>query len=492
MAHIIFFLILILSLSAFAKSKLAESIPYPFYEVQENRGNKLMVIDHGVAALELRLQMIRRAQKNIEVEYFIYNTDLAAKVVTRELVEAAKRGVKVRILVDRNFATFRLKSHYAYELAKYGIEVKFYNTAPVVAISTVQFRNHRKLISVDDSEAITGGRNIGDDYFDMSPHYNFYDRDVYVTGPIVKTMRESFDLFFNHPMSKNPKRPKMKDGVEVLSEKWKKRIAKAKAFLEESPEETLIRARSADVGTKLLESYKLYDCPTMTWSSDAPGGSFKQRMKAEFLDRFRFLRQTLAEKTLEVDRAVTISSPYLIKNRRERRVMSELLKNNVDINVYTNSLGSTDAVYVAANLYLSLRDMARDGIKIYLHDGKFNPDDGPVMNEEAEKATWGTHDKTQVYESASHTEVMIGTYNIDNRSNFYNTEMAVFCRGNDELSQDVKESIMSRAKKGLFIKPDGTAVDSEGVIKNIHAADDKKVLLMKLITLPSWLLKFLL
>lgn len=491
MVHIFLFLLFTITFPAFAKTRLAEVIPYPFYDVQENQGNKVMVVDNGVAAFELRLQMIRRAQKNIEVEYFIYNTDIAGKIVTRELVEAAKRGVKVRMLIDKNVATFRLNSYIAYELAKYGIEVKYYNTAPVILISTVQFRNHRKLLSVDDSEAITGGRNIGDDYFDMSHEFNFNDRDVYVTGPIVKVMRESFDEFFAHKMSKYPKRPKKKAGDEALSERWEKKIAKAKVFLEESPEETLVRAKSASEGRKILETSKMYDCPTATWSSDAPGANFKQRLKEKYLDKFRYLRQTLAEKTLEVDKAFTLSSPYLIHNKRTRNIMAHLIRNKVDINVYTNSLGSTDAVYVAANLYLYIKKWAKAGIKIYLHDGKFMHD-GPAMNEEAEKATWGTHDKTQVYESASHTEVMIGTYNIDNRSNFYNTEMALFCRGNDELSRDVKESIMARAKKGLFVQQDGTAVDSTGVLRNIHAAGKKKVLMMKLITLPSWLLNFLL
>ncbi|MFL5785375.1 MAG: phospholipase D-like domain-containing protein, partial [Bacteriovoracaceae bacterium] len=112
-------LTLMCSLSAFA----TDAIPYPFLEVQENQGNKVMVIENGVAAFETRLQMIRRAQKNIEVEYFIYNTDVAGKIITRELVAAAKRGVKVRILIDKNIATFQLNSFYAFELAQNGVEV---------------------------------------------------------------------------------------------------------------------------------------------------------------------------------------------------------------------------------------------------------------------------------------------------------------------------------------------------------------------------------
>lgn len=491
MIHLFIFFIFTLTLSAFAKGGLSEIIPYPFYEIQENKGNKVMVVDNGVAALELRLQMIRRAQKNIEVEYFIYNTDLAGKVLTRELVAAAKRGVKVRLLIDKNIATFRLNSYYAHELAEHGVQVKYYNDAPVVKISTVQFRNHRKLISVDDVEAITGGRNIGDDYFDMSHEFNFNDRDVYVTGPMVKVMRESFDEFFHHEMSVNPKRPKRSKNNEDRASRWDKKVAKAKEFLEPSPEETLIRSLSAEKGQPVLDSSKLHDCPTATYSTDAPGANFKTRLEEKFLEKFRFLRQTLAEKTLEVDKAFTLSSPYLIHNKRTRNIMAHMVNKKVDINVYTNSLGSTDAVYVAANLYLYIKAWARAGIKIHLHDGTF-VHEGPAMTEEAEKSRWGTHDKTQVYEASTHSEVMIGTYNIDNRSNFYNTEMAMFCRGNDELSQEVKESILRRAYKGIAIQSDGSGIDAKGLPRNIHAAGKKQVLMMKFITLPSWLLNFLL
>ncbi len=491
MMNLLVFLIFTLTLSAIAGSKLAETIPYPFYDVQENQGNKVMVVNNGVSALELRLQMIRRAQKNIEVEYFIYDMDLAGKIFSRELVAAAKRGVKVRILVDKSLAVFRLDPFYATELMKYGIEVKYYNNAPIYALSTVQFRNHRKLLSIDDTEAITGGRNIAEDYFDMSHEFNFNDRDIYLTGPLAKTMRESFDHFFEHKMSVEPKLPKKHENDPDRASKWDARAEKARLFLEESPEELLARSQLAEKGIPVLENLKMYDCPIATFSTDAPGASFKQRIQEKFLDKFRFLRQTLAEKTLETDKAFTLSSPYLIHNKRTRKIMGHLLENKVDINVYTNSLYSTDAVYVAANLYLYLKSWAKRGIKIFLHDGKF-VNEGPALTPEAEKARWGTHDKSQVFEASTHSEIMIGTYNIDNRSNFYNTEMAVFCRGNDELSAEVKGSIFRRMNKGIKVLPDGSAVDSDGKAMSVYGASKNKVLFMKLITLPSWLLNFLL
>ncbi|MFL5785374.1 MAG: phospholipase D-like domain-containing protein [Bacteriovoracaceae bacterium] len=357
----------------------------------------------------------------------------------------------------------------------------------------MQFRNHRKLISIDDIEAITGGRNVAEEYFDMSPEYNFNDRDIYVTGPIVKAMRDSFDLFWAHKISKDPKRPARPVGedLEASQRAWDKKVEKARAFLEESPEETFIRSRSAQLAPAVLESYKVHDCPIATFSTDKPGGNLHQRLKKHYLDNYRYLRQTLSAKTLEVDRAYTLSSPYLIHNKRTRKVMEELLKKKVDIKVYTNSLGSTDATYVAANLYLYIKAWAHFGIKISLHDGKFLHI-GPAMTEEAEKARWGEHDKSQVYETSTHSEIMIGTYNLDNRSNFYNTEMALFCKGNEELSQELKSNILRRADMGLTISQDGKAVDKDGNARNIYAADKAKIVFMKFITLPSWILNFLL
>jgi putative cardiolipin synthase len=476
-------LILALPLNALAQ-RLSEDIPFPFYEVDRNSENEIMIVNDGMASFQLRLEMIRRAKERIEVEYFIYNTDLAGKVFTRELIAAAARGVKVRILIDKTLPVFQFNRFYAMALASHGIEVRYYNNAPLVRISTVQFRNHRKLLSIDDREAITGGRNIGDDYFDLSTHFNFYDRDIYVSGPLVRTMRLSFDEFFEDDMSERPR----------FTEKMRRnsrRNSEVEAFLSETPESLELLLRLESLGKRRLALERSYTCPEATFSSDAPGAKFSERIRRGFGDRFRFLRKTLDDKVRPVDKALTISSPYMIHNRITGRLMHELLRKNVDITIYTNSLGSTDAVYVAANLYLEIRKWRRLGIKIFLHDGK-DLEENPELAPEVRAARWGTHDKAMVYETSDYSEVMVGTYNIDNRSNFYNAEMAVFCKGNDELSRDLKESILERARKGFEVLPGGRAVDRDGNRRSIYAASPDKIAIMKLLTLPSWLLSFLL
>jgi cardiolipin synthase C len=457
---------------------LSDSIPYPFYDVQDKGENQVMAINDGMAALELRIQMIRKAQKRIEVEYFIFNDDMAGKVIARELIGAAHRGVKVRVLIDKAKPVFRFNESFAKAMYENGVEVRYYNSVPIYRLSTVQYRNHRKLLSIDDHEAITGGRNIGEDYYDLSVKFNFNDRDIYVKGPIAQTMRRSFDEFFEHKISERPKFP-----ATVSKD--------VDSFFQETAQELEIRNRASIVGGKILSETKLHHCPVTTFSTDAPGADFRARWDKNFDMNFKFLRKTLHDKIMAIDKSLLISSPYMINNKHTRKAMNHLLDKGVKIDIYTNSLASTDAVYVAANLYVDVFKWRRKGIGVYLHDGKWFPENEETP-EEFQQAKWGSHDKTQVYETTDYSEVMIGTYNMDNRSNFYNAEMALFCRGNDEFSKEVTANIMNRIKNGLIIHENKTATDRNGKRISVYGTTKEDLLLMRAISLPSWLLRFLL
>lgn len=481
MKNLILLATLLMSVGTWAQENYSEMIPYPFYVKQTSSENKVMPIFDSTAALQKRLELIRKAKKNVEVEYFIYNTDMAGKIISRELVAAAKRGVTVRVLVDKSIAVFKLKDHFAKALADNGVEVRYYNDSPLIKISSMQFRNHRKLLSIDDFEAITGGRNIGDDYFSLSEHFNFDDSDIYVEGPVVKTMRETFDQYFDHKITERPDLKKIKE--EDLKE--------ATDFLTETPEEVEIRKRVEIIGNKVLQEKKLFVCPETTFATDAPGARFRKRVDPDFDEKFKFLRKTLFDKISTIDKSLTLSSPYLLANSHSNKLMKHLLSKNVDITVYTNSLASTDAIYVASNLYFDIYRWRKMGIKAYLHSGSYESENQDIP-QEIKDAKWGTHSKVQIYESQDSSEIMIGTYNIDNRSNFYNSEMGLFCKGNDELTNHVKTRVMNLAKEGIEIHEDGKATDKHGDTVSVYGTSEEDVKLMKLIFLPSWLLKFLL
>jgi putative cardiolipin synthase len=163
----------------------------------------------------------------------------------------------------------------------------------------------------------------------------------------------------------------------------------------------------------------------------------------------------------------------------------------VKIDLYTNSLGSTDAVYVAANMYLGVPRWLKSGIGLYVHDGQWTGSNEHTPKA-VQKAKWGTHAKVQIYQSTHSTEVMVGTYNVDNRSNYYNTEMALFCKGNDEFTQEVRASVKAQMKKAMRVVSKKHAIDRNGVTRNVYGASKKDIFKLKLFTGPSWLINFLL
>lgn len=503
--------LLALSISLLSHGAWAEkTLVSPYFKVEDAKEssvqNEMIVLNSGIASLQIRLDMIKRAQKSIEVEYFIYNQDQAGRILTHALIEAAKRGVKVRILVDKSLPVFALDAHIAKELREYDIDLRFYNDASIVELSTSQFRSHRKLFVVDDTEAITGGRNIGDDYFDLSEHFNFLDRDVYVNGSIVKTMRESFDKYFKNRITEYPKEPKKpsKSSLRLYKggrraaiirnyesdlKQFKKAQANAKAFLQETNKDLEIKEKIETISRPILNSKKRHQCPLTTFATDLPGANFKERLKINYGETYRVLRKVLGHKIEHVKKDLLISSPYFINNKITRELMYEILDRDINVSIYTNSLGSTDAVYVAANFYTDVFKWQAEGVTPYIHNGKWFPKH-ETISEGVKTAKWGTHSKTQVYDN---DEVMIGTYNVDNRSNYYNSEMALFCKGNTELTREVVDSIKERTQAGYKIVDNHEAVDNKNLPTDVYGNPTKmSKFIMNAIAIPSILLRDLL
>ncbi len=499
-------------------AKLSDTIPYPFYEVQraaDGQDNDFTILNSGIASFEKRIQMIQEAKKTIEVEYFIFNDDLSGRLVMQELALAGKRGVKVRMLIDMSKAVLQLSKYVADLVSDYNIDLRFYNSAPLISLSNIQFRNHRKLIIVDDEQVVLGGRNIGDEYFDLDKKYNFYDRDVHIKGSIVETMRKSFDIFFEDKITLKPKLPrekvnrriekaerkalrkamsplKLEKKLKRIKKKYTKKMNEVMHFVKRSQEDQEQMDKIRAVGKRVLDQVPTQSCPEVTWSTDRPGGNFKTRLKHKYSHKFRYLRKTFYDKMVNVDQELIISSPYLLHNRASRKMMGHLADNGVKITAYTNSLSSTDAIYVAALLYKDVKRWDKMGFTINAHRGVYIPET-ETINEDIKKARWGTHSKTYLMKSSDANEFSISTYNVDNRSSYYNTELAIFCKGNDDLFDEVESNIQSRIEHGMKIQTNKKAFDNKtGEEVNRFGIASSNVTLMKLITLPSWLLQFLL
>ena len=471
--------VLIFGLSATAKADLSSQIPYPYHAVHSNKQNWVRFVDDGIEALQIRIDMVRRAKKTIEAEYFIYSLDTAGKIFSKELIAAAKRGVKVRLLIDKSQPVFVFSEPYAQLMRSYGIDVRYYNTAPLWRISSIQFRNHRKLLAIDDLESITGGRNIADEYFDMHHEFNFNDADVYVYGPMSKVMRESFDLYFDNKIT----------DVPAAAKAYPQEVSD---FFYQTTELEKDAIKRIDQARAKGFQYKMHNCPVTTFSSDAPGANFFKRIQPGFADKYRYFRKTLFDKIATVDKKLTISSPYIIESDDYDDLFDRVLANGAKVDLYTNSLGSTDAVYVAANMYLDVDDWREKSATVTLHDGTWIPKNQDVP-EYVRKARSGLHSKVHIYESTYGSEVMVGTFNVDHRSDFYNTEMGIFCAGSESFTKEVLQALNRDQYYGLKVSQDAkSAVNYQGKIVSVYGTDVSKVKDMKKLTPIYWLLRDLL
>ena len=164
------------------------------------------------AALAARVNLIQAARHSIDVQTYIWDQDDVGQLMLDQLVQAARRGVRVRILADQLFSFGDVALLDRLARADSHLQVKLYNpTFHDAETSPLQFaagivccfmkfnqRMHNKVLLVDDSIGITGGRNYQDRYFNWDDDFDYVDRDVMVGGPAAKDMAASFKLFWNH------------------------------------------------------------------------------------------------------------------------------------------------------------------------------------------------------------------------------------------------------------------------------------------------------
>lgn len=488
---------LLLSLITAAGALLASDTDVEPYRKTSTEKHEMRIINSGLGALYARVDMIRRAKKSIDLESFIFNPDTAGKVLLKELSEAAKRGVKVRILVDKSPGIFKMNEHIARVLKENNIEIRYYNPAPIFKLSTVQFRNHRKLMVRDGEEAITGGRNISDEYYDLSKKFNFLDRDVTVEGEVVKSMAKTFDNYWDSRLVEIPKEPvkpeedRNSEGGDATFQQrlfeYERKEERARKLLDHDPEvERILKILDIEGKESFLTTEKRI-CPEVSFASDREGASFKESLRPdEYSSKYRLLRQEILKwMDTKIKDEVVIDTPYFLNNTITEKLFSYLQSKKARVKLFTNSLASTDAIHVSTVFSNSVTSYTSfDDFKAYVYKGKYSGE-GKIHDEKVKNATWGTHSKSMVF---SNDAFMIGSFNIDNRSSYYNTELSLFCSGSPELTADVKSNIEKRMDNSFKLNAAGDGEDCD-----IHAeVGAVKKLMYYILKIPSHMFQHLL
>lgn len=431
------------------------------FKVTVNDSHRIKILNHGLASFEERLQMVERAQKSIDVEYFIYNVDKSGKIFSQALIKKAREGVKVRMLLDYFMVKSQFSPFFAHEMEQNGIEVKYFNTTSSLNLFSGQYRNHRKVLLIDGAEAITGGRNIGDEYFDLKEKFNFLDRDIKIEGIIVESIQQTFNQVWDSVISKKVKREKMPERTDSIYnneesiidtvnfesdlKKYHSKIDKAVRFLTVA-DDSLTEAIRAKGKEELALEYS-GTCENMTFNSEYPIIGKKNRSE-------RIIKHDLSERIRNAKESVVFDSPYFIVDDHSKIALEQALQNKVNVRLLTNSLNSTDAIYVYAVFDSIIKKWLGKGLEAYIFKGAV-PENYTTMTEAISHARFGIHAKSFVFDKK---DVIIGTFNFDPRSSNYNTEMTVACDNNPELAKIVLDDIEERIK-GSFHLDSSKTVD---------------------------------
>jgi phosphatidylserine/phosphatidylglycerophosphate/cardiolipin synthase-like enzyme len=447
------------------------------------------LLNDSEAAMVARLNLIRAAQHSIDVQTYIWDQDDAGQLVLDELIKAARRGVKVRILADQLFSFGDPVLLERLATVHENLQVRLYNpTFHEAQTSVVEFsasivccfmtfnqRMHNKLLLVDDTIGITGGRNYQDRYFDWDNDFDYVDRDVMVGGPAAREMASSFATFWNHKRS-TPLTHLRDVNHYLLDDFHPGPLPEPRYAHPQRVARVVEEAGDTDWIDDVLVSDTLRtgrvdyfsDLPAKT---DEPG----KRSAHEFTTH-------LMRMVGSAQHEVVLQTPYLVMSDRAKAIFERLHQGESPprIVVSTNSLASTDAFAVYALSYKHRKRYLKDyGFEIYeMKPHAAGPaednadaaaDEGPPplaqggaqarhrvgtergllgsrstarRNRPAPLTTtgrrFGLHAKSLVVDDDF---AMVGSHNFDPRSDHYNTEAGVIVY-DARFASELRDSIL--------------------------------------------------
>ena len=429
------------------------------------------LLDRGEDALLLRIHLIRAARSSIDIQTFIFAEDDAGYLVLDELVAAARRGVKVRVLVDQLFSLGNTQLLAALARAHVNFELRVYNptfhkasTQPLefaagVLCCFARFnqRMHNKLLLVDGVIGIAGGRNYENRYFDWDDEFDYRDRDVLVAGPAGAAMRASFEQFWAHPRSVPLSRLRdvsariLSDGLDapVYAQHTYTNAARVTALSAHANDSAYIRAHFADAAVRVANVEYFSDTPDKADSDSAQSNQLSRHI-VDLLGRARD----------EID----FQTPYLVLSRPARNLFRDLhhAHPRLRVLVSTNSLAATDAFYVYALSYKYKKRYLKLNFEIH----EFKPFPAEAADLIAGYAALGDSDEAALrYRKYGRTPLtrggvrlglhaksividgavtLVGSHNFDPRSDNYNTESG-FIIHDPTFAQLVRASILRDA-----------------------------------------------
>jgi putative cardiolipin synthase len=434
-------------------------------------------LSQGMDALGVRLQLAERAEKSIDLQYFLMKNDTAGAVLIKSLLISADRGVRVRLLLDDIFTkapdrTLLLLDQHA------NIEVRVFNPISRSGLWGLNFltsfkqanrRMHNKSFTADNQASVVGGRNIADEYFQLKEDEFFEDFEVLAVGPIVDEISESFDLYWNHSHA-----------VPIdyfVSNKKNEELEIVRAEDTEELKRTYDTVYQRTIENNLLQDLITDRLPLIPADarllSDSP-----DKLINEISEEQMQLANDLREVLLSAKEEVIVISPYYVPRDDGIELIRNLTERGIRIVIVTNSLASTNHVAVHSGYAKYRKDAIRAGAELYEVRANAGRELGS-REDDPESIT--LHTKVFLFDRRY---MFVGSLNLDPRSVEINAEMGLLI-DSPEFAGGMAEAV----EEGLATAAYSVVENSRGKLE-WHATIDGEDLIETKEPLTSWWLRF--
>lgn len=391
-------------------------------EAEHPEESAFRLLPDGPEAFVVRAQSARLAQRSIDVQTYIWHGDTTGLYLAQQLLDAADRGVKVRLLVDDMDARAR-NAGFAALAAHANIAVRMFNpfasrsgtlaflSEGMRSFSRINHRMHNKTWIADNRLAVAGGRNLGDEYFGASTEVNFVDLDFAMAGPVVRDASASFDRYWNSPASYPMS---VLDPARVDPAKLAELRRKLRASIDPQAVKRYTDTLRADTAVRQLASgdWPMQWSAHYTFASDDP---LKAMLDHNDPQRSHVL--ALVRPALEAaQHQANLISPYFVPGKQGTAGLVSAAQSGRQMRILTNSLSANDVATVHGGYSRYRKALLEGGVQLW--------ELKPLPGRRQESSLFGSqgaslHTKAFAVDGRS---LFVGSYNLDPRSTWLNCE----------------------------------------------------------------------
>ena len=382
----------------------------------------VQLLRHGLDAFVGRAVLVRLAERSIDVQYYMFHQDTVGRLLIKELLAAADRGVRVRMLIDDMYGEdgddvwSALTSHPNMEVRLFNPFVRGYskNLQYITRLTTVNYRMHSKTFTVDNQASIVGGRNIGDEYFNADPNLAFADLDVMTIGPVVPNVSNEFDEYWNskhaYPISTLLEEVQIKSLDSLRQE--------LEAFHQQKTTSVYIDALNNSAFATALKNktakFSFADAKVIHDSAE-------KLIKSDDWQENLLISQ-LAPYVQQATDEFILVSPYFVPGQKGADALCALSKKGVQVRILTNSLVSNDVAAVHTGYMRHRKQLLRCGVELYELNEQIKKQQGKLFTWLPGLSKSSLHAKTMGIDKKA---MFVGSFNFDQRSLNINNEIGI-------------------------------------------------------------------